>query len=178
MDVTSVAESAMRVSRSRAFCVPIPMPSPSPDTATGTTSRPDTGRPGSSVSVSSGITPVTSNPAKAKKTTQQKIASYTYVDKMTDTQTVIIACLAAAAFASPQFSRFFPGRFRTSLPAPVPTPAPRYDNYRPIAILKDERENYGDGNFRYSFETENGIQMSAVGTPGSRGQSNIQGSYR
>ncbi|KAG0724542.1 hypothetical protein GWK47_040381 [Chionoecetes opilio] len=48
---------------------------------------PDPGRPGSSVSVSSGITPVTSNPAKAKKTTQQKIASYTYVDKMTDTQT-------------------------------------------------------------------------------------------
>ncbi|KAG0716549.1 hypothetical protein GWK47_009424 [Chionoecetes opilio] len=36
---------------------PIPMPSPSPDTATGTTSRLDPGRPGSSVSVSSGITP-------------------------------------------------------------------------------------------------------------------------
>lgn len=72
------------------FTSPIPMPSPSPDTATGTTSRPDPGRPGSSVSVSSGITPVTSNPAKAKKRTQQKIASYTYVDKMTDTQTVSI----------------------------------------------------------------------------------------
>ncbi|XP_076058651.1 uncharacterized protein LOC143035670 [Oratosquilla oratoria] len=55
---------------------------PRPDTATGTTSR-----PGSSVSVSSGITPVTSTPVKAKKLTRQKNASYTYVDKMTETQT-------------------------------------------------------------------------------------------
>ncbi|KAG0712765.1 hypothetical protein GWK47_017731 [Chionoecetes opilio] len=77
------------------------MPSPSPDTATGTTNIPDPGRPGSSVSVSSGITPVTSNPAKAKKTTQQKIASYTYVDKMTDTQTEEAQMqLAKAIYAS------------------------------------------------------------------------------
>ncbi|XP_076050142.1 uncharacterized protein LOC143030807 [Oratosquilla oratoria] len=55
---------------------------PRPDTPTCTTSK-----PGSSVSVSSGITPVTSTPAKAKKVTHQKIASYTYVDKMTETQT-------------------------------------------------------------------------------------------
>ncbi|XP_076042200.1 uncharacterized protein LOC143026089 [Oratosquilla oratoria] len=63
------------------FTSPIPMALPRPDTATGTTSR-----PGSSVSLSSGITPVTSTPAKAKKLIQQKIASYTYVDKMTETQ--------------------------------------------------------------------------------------------
>lgn len=51
-------------------------------------------------------------------------------------------------------------------------------NYRPIAILSDNRQDYGDGNFNYDFETENGIGVNAVGTPGSRGQSNIQGFYR
>lgn len=51
-------------------------------------------------------------------------------------------------------------------------------NYRPIAILSDNRQDYGDGNFNYDFETENGIGVNAVGTPGSQGQSNIQGFYR
>lgn len=51
-------------------------------------------------------------------------------------------------------------------------------NYRPIAIITDNKLDYGDGNFNYDFETENGIVVNAVGTPGSRGQSNIQGSYR
>ncbi|XP_063869895.1 cuticle protein AM1199-like [Scylla paramamosain] len=94
-------------------------------------------------------------------------------------KTVLLVCLAAAALASPQFSRF-PSRFSTrrfqTFSAPLPTPAPRID-YRPIAILRDERENYGDGNFRYEFETENGIRVNALGTPGFRGQSNIRGSY-
>ncbi|XP_050720519.1 cuticle protein AM1199-like isoform X2 [Eriocheir sinensis] len=87
---------------------------------------------------------------------------------------VLLLCLAAAASAAPQFGFFqntrFPTRPRTAI-------TPRPLTYRPIAILRDERENYGDGNFRYDFETENGIRMNAVGTPGSRGQSNIQGSY-
>ncbi|XP_071552007.1 cuticle protein AM1199-like [Panulirus ornatus] len=76
-------------------------------------------------------------------------------------QLVILACLAAVAVAAPQHYHY-------------------YDrpDYRHIAILRDEREDRGDGNFRYEFETENGIHVNAVGTPGSKGQSNIQGFYR
>ncbi|XP_050720541.1 cuticle protein AM1199-like isoform X1 [Eriocheir sinensis] len=74
--------------------------------------------------------------------------------------TIILSCLAALAAAAPQFQEEF------------------RPDYRPIAILRDEREDYGDGNFRYEFETENGILVNAVGAPGSKGQSNIQGFYR
>lgn len=75
---------------------------------------------------------------------------------------VLLACLAAVAAAAPQFGG---------------QPDFRPD-YRPIAILRDEREDFGDGNFRYEFETENGILTNAVGTPGAQGQSNIQGFFR
>ncbi|XP_071551780.1 cuticle protein AM1199-like [Panulirus ornatus] len=74
---------------------------------------------------------------------------------------VILACLAAVAVAAPQQYHNYDG-----------------PDYRHIAILRDEREDRGDGNFRYEFETENGIHVNAVGTPGSKGQSNIQGFYR
>ncbi|XP_047478685.1 cuticle protein AMP4-like [Penaeus chinensis] len=43
--------------------------------------------------------------------------------------------------------------------------------------LVDEREDQGDGNFRYRFETTNGINAQKVGTPGSEGQSNMQGAF-
>ncbi|KAK4304196.1 hypothetical protein Pmani_023830 [Petrolisthes manimaculis] len=74
-------------------------------------------------------------------------------------QFVLLACLAAVAVAAPQIGN--------------------QQNYRqdPIAILRDERDDFGDGNFRYEFETENGILTNAVGTPGSQGQSNIQGFF-
>ncbi|XP_071551778.1 cuticle protein AM1199-like [Panulirus ornatus] len=49
---------------------------------------------------------------------------------------------------------------------------------RHFAILSDNRHDQGDGNFRYDFETENGIFVQAVGRPGSKGQSNIDGSFR
>ncbi|XP_045621218.1 cuticle protein AM1199 [Procambarus clarkii] len=74
-------------------------------------------------------------------------------------QLVVLACLAAFAAAAPQQ---FTGK----------------PEYRQIAILRDEREDRGDGNFRYEFETENGIHVNAVGTPGEKGQSNIEGFYR
>ncbi|XP_050720666.1 cuticle protein AM/CP1114-like [Eriocheir sinensis] len=44
-------------------------------------------------------------------------------------------------------------------------------------ILKDERSDSGDGNFYYSFETSNGIEKTKTGTPGSAGQSNMDGSF-
>ncbi|XP_047478882.1 cuticle protein AMP1B-like [Penaeus chinensis] len=50
---------------------------------------------------------------------------------------------------------------------------PEYD----AEILVDEREDRGDGNFRYRFETSNGIRTEKVGTPGSQGQSNMQGAF-
>merc|ERR1712183_706531 len=73
---------------------------------------------------------------------------------------VIIACLVAVAVASPQFGR------GSSQPTG-----------RPIAILRDERTDNGDGHFSYSFEAENGIRSDVVGRPGSAGQSNMEGSY-
>nr|AAV28477.1 arthrodial cuticle protein AMP6.0 [Callinectes sapidus] len=45
-------------------------------------------------------------------------------------------------------------------------------------ILTDEREDRGDGNFFYRFETSNGIQKEKTGTPGSEGQSNMVGSFQ
>ncbi|KAK8745551.1 hypothetical protein OTU49_000259 [Cherax quadricarinatus] len=70
---------------------------------------------------------------------------------------VLLACLAAAALAAPQF---------------------REDDPRHIAVLKDDRQDSGDGNFQYAFETENGISTNVVGQPGSKGQSNMRGTYR
>lgn len=76
---------------------------------------------------------------------------------------VVLACLVAVAASAPQLvGEFFPAT----------------DGRPPIAILKDDRQDDLDGNFRYEFETENGIVVSAQGTPGSQGQSNIQGTYR
>ncbi|XP_071551990.1 cuticle protein AM1199-like [Panulirus ornatus] len=82
---------------------------------------------------------------------------------------VILACLASLAVAAPQqFGRQFVRQNTVTRPV----------DYRPIAILSDNRQDYGDGNFVYDFETENGIIVNAGGAPGSRGQSNVQGSYR
>ncbi|XP_042229162.1 cuticle protein AM1159-like [Homarus americanus] len=68
---------------------------------------------------------------------------------------VLLACLAALAVAAPQF-----------------------DNSPPVAILRDDRVDNGDGSFQYAFEADNGIAVEASGTPGSQGQSNIQGVFR
>ncbi|XP_045621372.1 cuticle protein AMP1A-like [Procambarus clarkii] len=54
--------------------------------------------------------------------------------------------------------------------------APRPD--QDAETLVDEREDNGDGNFKYKFETSNGLAEERVGTVGAEGQSNFQGSYR
>ncbi|XP_053631880.1 cuticle protein AM1159-like [Cherax quadricarinatus] len=69
---------------------------------------------------------------------------------------VILACLAAVAVAAPQLQ----------------------DNQPVVVILRDDRQDNGDGNFNYAFEADNGIIAEASGSPGSQGQSNIQGVYR
>ncbi|XP_063598350.1 cuticle protein AMP1A-like [Penaeus indicus] len=66
---------------------------------------------------------------------------------------IIFACLAAVALARPQ----------------------RPDSEAETVL--DERSDNGDGNFQYTFQTSNGISSSNAGTPGSEGQSNMQGSY-
>ncbi|XP_042890996.1 cuticle protein AMP1A-like [Penaeus japonicus] len=66
---------------------------------------------------------------------------------------IIFACLAAVALARPQ--------------------APESE----AETLLDERSDNGDGNFQYTFETSNGIRANKVGTPGSEGQSNMEGSF-
>ncbi|XP_069996572.1 cuticle protein AMP1A-like isoform X1 [Penaeus vannamei] len=45
-------------------------------------------------------------------------------------------------------------------------------------VLLDERVDQGDGNFKHTVETSNGIFQETVGTPGAAGQSNMVGSYR
>ncbi|XP_037798505.1 cuticle protein AM1159-like [Penaeus monodon] len=75
----------------------------------------------------------------------------------------VLVCLAAVAAASPQFR--------------APT-RQTFQDERQVAILRDDRQDSGDGNFNYNFETENGISVSGSGAPGSEGQSNMQGSYR
>lgn len=67
---------------------------------------------------------------------------------------IIFACLAAVALARPQ------------------TPDSEAET------ILDERSDNGDGNFQYTFQTSNGISSSNTGTPGSEGQSNMQGTYR
>nr|P81576.1 RecName: Full=Cuticle protein AM1159; Short=CPAM1159 [Cancer pagurus] len=45
-------------------------------------------------------------------------------------------------------------------------------------VVVDERTDNGDGNFNYNFQTSNGIEDTKTGTPGSQGQSNMQGTFR
>ncbi|XP_069996584.1 cuticle protein AMP1A-like [Penaeus vannamei] len=65
---------------------------------------------------------------------------------------IIFACLAAVALARPQKDS-------------------------EAETVLDERSDNGDGNFQYTFQTSNGISSSNTGTPGSEGQSNMQGTY-
>ncbi|XP_047478547.1 cuticle protein AMP1A-like [Penaeus chinensis] len=60
-------------------------------------------------------------------------------------------------------------------PAALAAPRPQED---PVAILRDDCQDDGEGNFKYEFESADGTFVSAIGTPGAKGQSNIQGSYR
>ncbi|XP_045101991.1 uncharacterized protein LOC123498700 [Portunus trituberculatus] len=76
-------------------------------------------------------------------------------------QLALLVCLAAAATAAPQFGRFW---------------RPYYDG-KHIAILSQSQEGPDGPRFRYAFQTENGINVQARGTPGSKGQSNIDGSF-
>ncbi|XP_050720608.1 cuticle protein AM1159-like [Eriocheir sinensis] len=69
---------------------------------------------------------------------------------------VLLACLAAVAAAAPQFD--------ASLPV--------------VLVLRDDRQDNGDGNFNFAFEADNGIYEERSGSIGSLGQSNMQGSYR
>ncbi|XP_045621373.1 cuticle protein AM1159-like [Procambarus clarkii] len=59
----------------------------------------------------------------------------------------------------------------------VAAAAPQQSEKDAVIVL-DERSDSGDGNFYYNFETSNGIAAQKTGTPGSEGQSNMQGSFR
>ncbi|CAL4122685.1 unnamed protein product, partial [Meganyctiphanes norvegica] len=67
-------------------------------------------------------------------------------------KTIVISCMVAMAMAAPQFQE-------------------------PIAILSQASQMDGP-NFRYSFETQDGTAVDAVGSEGAAGVSNIEGSYR
>ncbi|XP_045621230.1 cuticle protein AM1159 [Procambarus clarkii] len=69
---------------------------------------------------------------------------------------VVFACLASMALAFPQGD-----------PRDVEA-----------VVLKDVRSDSGDGNFNFEFETSNGIYSQRTGTPGSKGQSDMTGSFR
>lgn len=63
-------------------------------------------------------------------------------------------------------------------PPPSKTSPVRKGPEDTVAILRDDRQDNGDGNFNYAFEADNGISVSVVGTPGEAGQSNMEGSFR
>ncbi|XP_037774736.1 cuticle protein AMP4-like [Penaeus monodon] len=47
----------------------------------------------------------------------------------------------------------------------------------PVAILLDERVSPENGAYSFQFQAENGIVQSETGTPGSQGQTNVQGVF-
>merc|ERR1712168_1143291 len=67
---------------------------------------------------------------------------------------VVLACLAAVAVAAPQLQE-----------------------EREVLVLRDDRVDNGDGSFSYAVEADNGINTAVVGSVGSEGQSNMEGSY-
>merc|ERR1712142_1119788 len=71
--------------------------------------------------------------------------------------TIIFSCLFAMAMAAPQFNN---AEFR-----------------EPVAILNQLSAMDGP-NFRYSYESEDGTAVDAVGSEGLNGGTNIEGSYR
>ncbi|XP_071552015.1 cuticle protein AM1159-like isoform X1 [Panulirus ornatus] len=64
---------------------------------------------------------------------------------------ILLVCLVASVAAAPQHSE------------------------KDATIIVDEREDLGDGNFNYRYETSNKIYESRTGTPGVAGQSNMDG---
>ncbi|XP_068226145.1 cuticle protein AM1199-like isoform X3 [Palaemon carinicauda] len=78
-------------------------------------------------------------------------------------KSVILACLAALAVAAPQFG----------LPQQQ-----QFVQANQVAILRDDRQDLGNGEFAYTFEADNGISESRRGFLGSLGQSNMEGSFR
>ncbi|XP_071551997.1 cuticle protein AMP1A-like [Panulirus ornatus] len=68
---------------------------------------------------------------------------------------VVLTCLAAVAIAAPQLQDVRPE----------------------VLVLRDERQDDGNGNFNYVLEADNGIYIAASGTRGLQGQANIEGSY-
>ena len=77
---------------------------------------------------------------------------------------VLFLCVAGLALAAPRPQDEVPKQPRIA-----------GDN---VAILRDDRSDNGDGNFAYDFEADNGISVNVVGTPGSAGQSNMQGVFK
>ncbi|XP_053631858.1 cuticle protein AM1199-like isoform X2 [Cherax quadricarinatus] len=74
---------------------------------------------------------------------------------------VVVACLAvvaAVAVAAPQFGRLRDPRF--------------------IAIVRDNRQDRGDGNYKFEYEGDNGIYVDGSGKQGVSGGSNMAGYYR
>ncbi|KAL7643309.1 UNVERIFIED_CONTAM: hypothetical protein RMT77_006601 [Armadillidium vulgare] len=71
---------------------------------------------------------------------------------------IVALCLVAVAFGLPQ-------NFR------------EVERREPIKILRSEVSPIDGANFRYFFETENGIQTQKEGTTGSQGQSNMAGFF-
>ncbi|XP_047478052.1 cuticle protein AMP4-like [Penaeus chinensis] len=47
----------------------------------------------------------------------------------------------------------------------------------PVAILLDERVSPENGAYSFQFQADNGIVQSETGTPGSQGQTNVQGVF-
>ncbi|XP_053631855.1 cuticle protein AM1199-like [Cherax quadricarinatus] len=72
---------------------------------------------------------------------------------------IVVACLVvAAAVAAPQSGRLRDPRF--------------------IAIVRDNRQDTLDGNYKFEYEGDNGIYVDGSGRQGVSGGSNMAGYYR
>lgn len=75
----------------------------------------------------------------------------------------------------------FPSRPSAPSAPSAPSSAPSGPQQPPIAILSFENENNGDGTYRFSYETENGIKAQEQGEIKNKGSENeiasVSGSY-
>lgn len=91
---------------------------------------------------------------------------------------VVLAIAVALAGAAPQDPEQRPLPILRDEGVALAGAAPRDLEKEPLEILRDERVVPVNGIYSFQVETENGIVQSEEGVVGSKGQTNVQGSYR
>ena len=61
--------------------------------------------------------------------------------------------------------------------AAVAMAAPQADERPVVELLSDQREHAEDGTFKYSFSTDNNINIAVTGTQGAEGSIYMEGTF-